>query len=473
MANQETQDLLRQAFRHLQEGRPDDAVALAARILEIDPKHADAMALPGHVAFADGRLGEAEEAYRSALRANPREATYHYYLGETLSRRGRASDALACYERALKLKPQHIGSVAGKARALIDRGKADRARAFLEPFVRGGPAIDPRCALMQARVEGRLGDDEAVERIVQGQLQRDGLPEPIRRGLLYELAASRDRRDMLDEAMETLAEVNALLQPNFDVEATTARFEAIRAAFAPEVFDALPRSGTDDEQAVFVVGMPGSGADLVAQVIDEHPKGAAAGERRAMLDLIADLPGTIGAGEDYPDCVAAATTGQLDAIATDFIADLRRGHAGASRIVDAQLAGFEHIGFMSRLLPKAHFVYARRAPLELCFSCLMRNLGGAAPYTGQLKWLGAYHRAFEAFMVSWQEHPGVRLHTVDYEQLIASPEPTVRGLLEFVGLRFSDRCLRAVEASDDVVDRAERYGERLDPLRKALAGKKR
>ena len=87
-------------------------------------------------------------------------------------------------------------------------------------------------------------------------------------------------------------------------------------------------------------------------------------------------------------------------------------------------------------------------------------------------------------MAHWDAVLGDRLLTVDYEALVADPEPFTRTMVAHVGLEWDDACLRPHEVARTVrtasawqvrqpvyrrsAGRAQRYERFLDPLREAL-----
>ena len=53
-------------------------------------------------------------------------------------------------------------------------------------------------------------------------------------------------------------------------------------------------------------------------------------------------------------------------------------------------------------------------------------------------------------MDHWQACFGEDIYTVDYEELVSSAEPVLRGLLDFLGLDWDERCLDFQRAGGSV-----------------------
>ncbi|MBI4770800.1 MAG: tetratricopeptide repeat protein [Chloroflexi bacterium] len=72
----------------------------------------------GHVHAQQGRLAQAETAYRRALELDPDFAPAHHRLGDLLARLGRNAEAEAEYRRAVELAPDDLHVLAGVAAGL-------------------------------------------------------------------------------------------------------------------------------------------------------------------------------------------------------------------------------------------------------------------------------------------------------------------------------------------------------------------
>ena len=105
-------------------------------------------------------------------------------------------------------------------------------------------------------------------------------------------------------------------------------------------------------------------------------------------------------------------------------------------------------------------------------------------YSNDLRAIGRQIRGMRALMTHWEAVLGERLLTLDYEALVADPEPFVRRMVAHVGLEWDDACLRPHEVARTVrtasawqvrqpvyrrsAGRAQRYQRFLGPLREGL-----
>jgi tetratricopeptide (TPR) repeat protein len=113
-------DALMLADRYRGEGRLMEAEALCRRVLEANPKVAQAEHLLGVIAHQNGKLGEAIEHVRRAAKLAPQVALFHANLGEMLRLSGRPKLAADEARRALEIEPAMASALSNLGVALYE-----------------------------------------------------------------------------------------------------------------------------------------------------------------------------------------------------------------------------------------------------------------------------------------------------------------------------------------------------------------
>ena len=132
-------EALNAALQHHQSGRLEEAATLYSKILEADPRHADANHLLGVIAFQLGRNEVAADLIGIAIAANRSNPAFHSNLGNALNGMGRLDDALAAYDRALRLRPDYAAAHYNRGNVLRDMGRLDDALAACDTALRLRP----------------------------------------------------------------------------------------------------------------------------------------------------------------------------------------------------------------------------------------------------------------------------------------------------------------------------------------------
>ncbi len=110
--------------------------------------------------FRSGRLGDAEMAYRNAIRLKGATAERQNGLGETLVTAADGvvtADARAAFEQALKLDPQNFRTRFYLALAMEQGGQAGEARAAFEAIARDSPPQAPWLELVRQHIAANGG----------------------------------------------------------------------------------------------------------------------------------------------------------------------------------------------------------------------------------------------------------------------------------------------------------------------------
>jgi hypothetical protein len=106
------------------------------------------------------------------------------------------------------------------------------------------------------------------------------------------------------------------------------------------------------------------------------------------------------------------------------------------------LSNFMRLGIIHRVFPNATFVHCRRNLIDNALSIFTTNFDTNISYASERGDLVFYIRQYQRLMAHWRAVlPEDRLVEVDYEALVADPEPQARRLVAACGLEWSDACL--------------------------------
>ena len=126
----------------LKQGRPDEALALAARASALNPENAAALAAAAAAERALGRLDAALAAFDRLVAFSADDAGIWAQRGDVLAGLARWQEALASYDRALALSPDYAAALVNRGNVLRQLGRPhealasyDRALAVQPDFV--------------------------------------------------------------------------------------------------------------------------------------------------------------------------------------------------------------------------------------------------------------------------------------------------------------------------------------------------
>ena len=121
--------------RLLGEGKVADAVYLAQRAAEVDPRDADVWWVLGLANSQFGEPGKAAEALKRAITIRPNQTAYYFDLGNIFESSEKWTEALQCYERAYKIEPTVLMYRASYGVVLVKMGRSSEGIGILEQCV--------------------------------------------------------------------------------------------------------------------------------------------------------------------------------------------------------------------------------------------------------------------------------------------------------------------------------------------------
>ncbi len=424
------------------------AASICEALIRRDPRNFKARGIIGQFATVQGDLEAAAAHIQKCIDLRPREPAPHILLGEIQKARGAFDEAIDCYDRALRLDPDRDAAIAGKAEAYEKSGRHDQARALIAPYIDAGRET-PGMAMMQARLDLRDGNHEAVIALVGRHLSTDVTDSTdstsgnVQWHLAVLLGKALDKAGRYDEAFAAYRRGNETVAVSFNPDAWRRSTDEIIETFSPQRFSRLPHATNGSSVPVFIVGMPRCGSTLVETILDAHPAAHGAGELPTLHDLAGSLGFDIGSALPYPQCVADLDQGDVDALGQRYLDHLASLATDAKRIVDKLPANYLRVGLIRLMLPEARIIHCRRHPLDTCFSCYMHPFDPALhPYSTRLGDLGAVYADYERLMTHWRDTLDIPMLEIRYETLVEDQERVIREIIEFCGLDWDDRCLR-------------------------------
>jgi tetratricopeptide (TPR) repeat protein len=485
-------------------GRFVEATRLAERYASQNPMDAAAHAALGMVHFSSGRVADAAASLTRAVRLAPNVAQHHHDLGWALNTLGRNAEAARAFERAVALDPNHshalerlgnlllthgkrkealdcfrrvahiepdtiLGRISG-AKVLLEEDKRDEALELLQATLRQFPNSSETNRFIAAvlREEGRFEeaipfleaategtpleaatayfdlamskritkDDEPALEQMNVLLDFRSLPDVGRERVHFALGKANDDLGHYAAAMRHFDAGNRLAgrgQP-FDRAHFGASVHRIITSTNPEFFEKHRDFGSRSELPVLILGMPRSGTTLVEQIVSSHPE-VAAGDELPFWNQAAEEMSRLGESVGRKE--------HINRVASEYEKVLRAIAPQTSRVTDKMPGNYLWIGLFHLTFPNARIIHCRRHPVDTCLSNYFTNFVAPMPFTNDKEHLAFYYKCYRRMMAHWREVlPPATILDVDYEELVADRERVTRRMIDFLGLEWSDACLR-------------------------------
>jgi hypothetical protein len=464
-------------------GDMDSAEENARRAMLTDPASVQYAMGFAEVLLQRKKLDAAMEILRSSITRFPRDPDPCIALGNLLIRANRHKDALVFYDMGLQRDPNASAAHFNASVALTMLGKVEAARIACENALKISPEM---AGYYQLANLGGLKSDDARIPALERRAGDAQAPRELRIDAGFALGTTFDEAGDLDRAFGHLQRANQLKRStlDYDIRQDEDRVSNISRLFTGDFLRRFSGVSKSRLSPIFVLGMPRSGTTLLEQMLAGHSQVSAGGELPHMADIARGMGIAWGArGEASPGNDEQVGADLLQAVSeyTEATQSLQM----KAHFTDKLPGNFMFIGLIQLMFPDARIIHCRRNPVDTCLSNYQRLFSSDVPYSYDLGELGHYYRLYEQLMDHWRDVlPVGRMLEVDYETIVATPEPQLRKVLEFCGLEFETACLnfqnvkRGISTASAVqvrsplyetsVHRSEKYGSRLNPLRVAL-----
>ena len=457
------------SFKVAHELEPDDSNILAA-LADADLSRGS-FPLPDHYA-------------KLVLEREPHVASHHVRLGSAHRLNNKLDDAEACFRTAIRLDPSLPSSYAGLAETLESLGQSEDASQQLQPLIeKGNPSF--AVVLAWARIRQRLDDRPgAIKSLERYLASKRGLPSHVST-ITMKLGLAYEKSGRYDDAFRCWTQGNAMHRGRWNPHTHEQLVDAMIETFTSETLPSLPRAKPASFTPVLVVGMYRSGTTLTEQILSAHPQITPGGESPAMPDAATHLAAAIGGVNQFPQHIGKATQEQDEEAAAAYCNRIE-SHAGHGEyVVDKLPMNYLNLGIASMILPNTRVLHIVRDPMDTALSCYSNSFASQMSFTADLEHLGHAIVQQRRIMKHWADSIDLPIHEVSYESLVSSPEPILRGVLEFLGLPWNDGLLRfheskrvaATPSMDQVrepintsaIHRASAFEAHLGRLRAALS----
>lgn len=358
----------------------------------------------------------------------------HYDIAETLFR-----EVLAEF-------PHFIPALQGLGQQQMQRGQIDEALALFERM-KGIDLVKGTTSLINAR---HFPDDDEILKKLEKAAKSPSLEGPVRAGILFQLAAVWEKRQVYDKAFDFAKQANTASRAflTYDGKAHRQHCARIRIGFCQALFEHRPHYGIDSTVPVYVLGMPRSGTTLVEQIIAGHSDIFGAGELSVIPNLVQGLnrwERHVGSGRGYPDCIDDLTRYVTQGIANNILKELQEYAPEAKHIVDKLPHNFENIGLIKFFFPYAKIISVRRDPRDIALSNYFTDYQakhGGMGFAYDLTDIGQQLADHNLLMRHWHQLFPDEILEIHYEDVVEDLEGSARKLLAYIGVDWQPEVLR-------------------------------
>lgn len=396
-------------------------------------------------------------------------------LARSLEALGMTDQADAAFARADAIGPEDAFTIRARVEILAARARTAEAQALLDRAAERGldelPAAMAAGAITLAKPQAAPEEFRMLAQRLKAMTERVGLDAVTQGEALRRCAELFHRAGETDEAFRALNRSANLRRGKFDPAVHARITNATLEAWTQGAVARLKRPAIDASNRIFVIGLPGSGAEELARAMTADPSVGSVGPGD-ILTLCAMRHADAKPTPHRPMMIETAKLRgtQLDSLAKAYMEQTARAARPGGRpvVVDSSSLHIHLLGLAAAALPGARFVFVRRQPLAGVLACYAAPLHGHHPYGKELGTVGVYAADFNRLCDHWANLLTGMGHTVvnaSRESLDTHPADEMQRVMTALGL---DADAPAPRFPPTPADQTDRYARRLEPVAELL-----
>jgi tetratricopeptide (TPR) repeat protein len=409
------------------------AIEAFRRTIKLDQQHIKAYLKFAQLSLVTGDQDAAITSYLTASERSPRSELGQLCKAHALIEADRTENAIESLSKTIQLFPSFGAAQGLLGRLMVEAGRFEEAENnFIEAIT-----SDPQQSHFYYDIaRGRkLGEaDHQLIKNMEAALSDPELSDSNRYSINLALGKVKDDCGDPAEAISYWREANrwkTRISP-FNATEFQRRIEPLFSIFTEPSFLQYSTSRSDCETPILIIGLPRSGTTLVDQILSSHKEVGAAGELGFWHKV----------GQTMLLKGSKLDAERLQEITESYLKRLSMVSPETKRVTDKMPQNFIWVGLIHLAFPNARFIHCRRIPIDNYLSIFSTYFGPKPDFSTDPKEFAAYYQQYLRLMEHWREViPDNRLLDVQYEELVTTPEPIIRKILDFCDLKWEPACL--------------------------------
>lgn len=466
------------------------AASLMRQYFDRNPYSGETWKSVARLADQIGEIDLSVEAMRRYATSKPPMLERYLQYWSELAKRGRTDQCLAEISRVDASQRENDAAILHLLGTLAaQRGEFEEAEQLAQRTIEINPMIGQHW-LSLAMIKTFRRDDPYLAQMESLRTGYAAVPSAGRVPFLFALGKALHDIGEYDQAFAAIEEGAEIkrVEEAYDGSARETFTDRLISDFVPGNLSRLTPSDCDSDRPIFVMGLPRSGTTLLEQILTSHSAVSGGGELnlfRAALHPAGDF--SFNGALRYEARSAAEQNNPWGDVGRDYMSMLDQRFGETGRIVDKTLNHSRFFGLLAHTLPNAPVIWIRRNPDDVALSVYRNFFSSTIRWAWSLSDIGHYFRCEDRLFEHWTRLHGNRILTVEYEKLVADPEPHIKSILDHVGLETEDAVFephrqetRAVMTasvaqvrepiSSKRVGAAQAYHAHLAPFRSAYYG---
>jgi len=466
------------AFQSYKRNNLIDAENLYKEILEINPNDVATLNNLG-IVFKDTRkYDEAIFYFEKALTIKPQDIITNYNLGLLFKELEKFQKSISFYEKVIKIDSKHIQSY----HDLMDIYEQTNNYEKLKKIIAEAKNFLKNNSIIKLYEGNLLYKNKKIKEAVNKleSFSFDAHKVQQERFRISILGKCYDFLKNADKAFDYFVKANDL---SFELKTNNigkdlylkqiANKLKFFKKFKKEKCNVLENSDSRPDP-IFMIGFPRSGTTLLDTILSSHPSIEVIEEKPMVDKLIYSLNELT---ENNYENLKEIKIDQIKKIRNVYFENLDtyvQNNHNSKIYIDKLPLNIIHVGEIYRIFPKAKFILSLRHPCDCVLSCFMQDFELNNAMANFLN-LEDSAKLYDQVMKLWTQYTSIfpiNYHEVKYENIILDFEPTIKLVLDFLGLSWDKSVLeyyKTAKKKDKI--NTPSYDQVIKPIYSEAAGR--
>jgi tetratricopeptide (TPR) repeat protein len=230
----------------------------------------------------------------------------------------------------------------------------------------------------------------------------------------------------------------------YNVEHDLSTIKQIRATFNQAFFEQQKKlsSGYNNNEAIFILGLPRTGSTLIERIVSNHHDVFSAGELNNFALRMMDEAKKIASAppKSRSELVELTSNINFTALGESYIKSTRPETNHTAHFIDKLPLNSLYVGLIHLALPKAKIIQVTRHPLDTCYAIYKQLFTNGYPFSYDLTELARYYIEHHKMMVHWHNVMPNVIHQVAYEDVVNNLTAEAQKLIAYCQLDWQPQC---------------------------------
>ena len=407
--------------------------------LKLNP---NSISLMNNLAMTYKNLLEFEVSENLYLKILERKKTYlnaYVNLGNLKRDLNKFDDAIKLYEKALKITDSNTVVNYSLALAYQGLGKFEEAVKFAKRTLKIEPKFTRADHLISQSIKYK-NKNEHYSSLIQ-KIEDKSLLDLEKIDLYFALSKAEEDLGNFKEATFNMIKGNELKKKsiNYSINNEIYLFEDIKDAFKNSKYEI--NQDKNEDNIIFILGMPRSGTSLVEQIISTHSEVFGAGELPILSKIIKNHFINNERINSKKISKFIDKSINIEILRKEYMTFIGNFNYKEKFIIDKAPLNFRWIGFIKILFPNSKIIHCSRGPKNNCLSMYKNLFEGGLGFTYDQNDLVKYYKNYSDLMGFWESLYKDSIYEVKYENLISDNIQEIKNIIKFCNLNWEEECL--------------------------------